>query len=65
MHGDQTSGPDGATVRDILHNVLNLTLTRVLNVLLHTCKFLHTLTDLMQLKCRLAYQSLNFLTPTL
>jgi len=49
----------------ILHNVLNLTPTRVLNILLHTYKFFHKLTDIMQLKCRLAYQSLNFLTRTL
>ena len=49
----------------ILHNVLNLTPTRVLNVLLHNCKFFHQLTDIMQVKCRLAYQILNFLTRTL
>jgi len=33
----------------ILHNVLNLTPPRGLNVLLHTCKFFHKLTDIMQL----------------
>lgn len=49
----------------ILHNELNLTPTPVLNVLLHTGKFFHKLTDIMQLKCRLAYQSLNFLSRTL
>jgi len=36
-----------------------------LNVLLQTCKFFHRFTDIMQLKCRLAYQSLNFLPRTL
>ena len=49
----------------ILHNVLSLTPTLGLNILLHPCKFFHKLTDIMQLKCRLAYQILNFLTRTL
>jgi hypothetical protein len=39
----------------LLHNVLNLTSILVLNVLLHTGKFFHRLTDIMQLKGRLAY----------
>jgi len=48
----------------LLYHVLNLTPTRLLNVWLPTCKFFHRLTDILQLKCRLAYQSINFLTRT-